>query len=243
VALREAAARLAAAREEAYARDTQALAAAALAAASSADSLAAARAPRAPARAAAAAAAVEAAAVSSAAAHERRSAGGGARVGGGAPARGPSLLSRLFAYVEVERVAARDPSAGGCPAADQRRALTCLLLAILVPPAAYLYYGYVAVGAVSILLYLLCLTPLCFACGWFCRPVLPKYRAGAEPSVFESFSPAVAEEIGSRTRVLFVLILCAGILFVALIMWQVALVVRVATNDFPPANGCPAVLL
>lgn len=152
-----------------------------------------------------------------------------------------SVLSRLFSLVESERVRTR----GGapCPASDQRRALTCLLLAILVPPAAYLYYGYVVVGAVQIVLYLLCLTPLCFACGWFCRPVTPKYRrAGADPSLYESLSPA-AEGIGSRTRALVILLVCAGLLFVALIMWQVALVVRVATNDFPPANGCPTVPL
>ena len=180
-------------------------------------------------------------------------AGAGAGAGGGAGAVSPmdvlapgahasgSALARLFSFVEAERVRTR----GGapCPSGDQRRALTCLLLAILVPPAAYLYYGYVVVGAVQIVLYLLCLTPLCFACGWFCRPVTPKYRrAGAEPSLYESFSPA-AEGIGSRTRALVVLLVCAGLLFLALIMWQVALVVRVATNDFPPANGCAAIPL
>ena len=113
-----------------------------------------------------------------------------------------------------------------------------------MPPAAYLYYGYVVVGSVTIVLYLLCLTPLCFACGWFCRPVAPKFRAGAEPSVFESFAPSAAVEgIGSRTRVLLALLVAAGVLFLALIAWQVALVVRIATNDFAPANGCPAVPL
>lgn len=174
--------------------------------------------------------------------------GGGSRV----VERSLSPLNRMFALVESERtgIAARRQAAvvrsglasaadAACLVIDQRHALTALLLAILVPPAAHFYYGYVILGTIQLSLYALCLTPLCFACGWFFRPTPPRV---AQKSVYDSFQPTI-EHISERSRWLVALMFAAVVTFVVLFAWQVALVVRVATGDFVPANGCPAVPL
>jgi len=152
-------------------------------------------------------------------------------------AKALSTLNRLFSYIEVEgghshRLASEEP----CPPSDQRKALTALLLSILVPPAAHIYYGYVVLGTIQIVLYALCLTPLCFACGWFWRPTPKK---AVNKSVYDSFQPTI-EHITEQSRWLIILLGIAGVTFLALLAWQVTLVIRIATSDFVPANGCPA---
>jgi hypothetical protein len=152
-------------------------------------------------------------------------------------AKALSTLNRLFSYIEVEgghshRLASEEP----CAPSDQRKALTALLLSILVPPAAHIYYGYVVLGTIQIVLYALCLTPLCFACGWFWRPTPKK---AVSKSVYDSFQPTI-EHITEQSRWLIILLGIAGAIFLALLAWQVTLVIRIVTSDFVPANGCPA---
>lgn len=173
---------------------------------------------------------------------------GGLGAGAGAESRvrGTSALGAIAdADAAAGAAAGADVGAGAgvlvfsgdepCTARDQRHAVTALLLAILLPPAAYLYYSYIVLGCVQIALYVLCLTPLCFACGWFWRPA-PK-RA-LQRSLADSFQPAI-DHVASQSRWLILLLALAALLFAVLLAWQITLVVRVATNDFLPANGCP----
>lgn len=166
----------------------------------------------------------------------RAAAAGGAALGVEARVRGASA-SGAAAGADVGGGAGVLVFSGDepCTARDQRKAVTALLLAILLPPAAYLYYGYIVLGCVQIALYILCLTPLCFACGWFWRPA-PK-RA-LQRSLADSFQPAI-DHVASQSRWLILLLALAALIFAVLLAWQITLVVRVATSDFLPANGCP----
>jgi len=133
----------------------------------------------------------------------------------------------------VERLEARvEP----CPDTDKKRGTTVLLLAVFLPPAAHLYYGYTALGCVQIGLYLLMLLPLALALGYQCKPV----PAGARYWPWRDMVADTLREVDSKGRVLVWCVAAAVVMLVALLAWQMALVVRIVTGDFAPANGCPA---
>lgn len=152
------------------------------------------------------------------------------------PAVGASMriLHRAFAWTEGERVAARREP---CAAADAKRALTALILAVVFPPAAHYYYGYVVLGSVQLVAYLALLAPLLFACGWYWNP-MPK---GLRSFPFENTLGETMAHIDRQRRWLTGILCGAVFLFMGLLAWQVALVVRIATGDFAPASGCPAI--
>jgi len=152
------------------------------------------------------------------------------------PAVGASMrmLHRAFAWTEGERVAGRREP---CAAADAKRALTALILAVVFPPAAHYYYGYVVLGSVQLVAYLALLAPLLFACGWYWNP-MPK---GLRSFPFENTLGETMAHIDRQRRWLTGILCGAVFLFMGLLAWQVALVVRIATGDFAPASGCPAI--
>jgi uncharacterized membrane protein YqaE (UPF0057 family) len=145
-------------------------------------------------------------------------------------------LNRLFALVESERMTARNSP---CPAVDQRSALTALLLSIVFPPTAHFYYGFTVLGVVQLLLTLLVYLPLFLACGWWCKPV---QRVPRTPMCFENEADEASitrKRIQGRVTALIVAVCVAVVLAAVLLAWQVSMLVRIATNDLQPANGCP----
>jgi hypothetical protein len=152
---------------------------------------------------------------------------------------GPARLSlnRLFALVESERISQRGSP---CPAVDQRSALTALLLAIVFPPSAHFYYGYTVLGVVQLVLTLLMYFPLFLACGWWWKPVQHVPRRPMCFDTEEDEAGAVRKRIQRRVTVLIVVVCFAVALAAVLTAWQLAMLVRIATHDLQPANGCPA---
>lgn len=143
-----------------------------------------------------------------------------------------ATLHKVFTYVEGEHVSKRTEP---CPTSDRKSALTALLLATVFPPAVHFYYGYAILGSVQLVLYLLLLAPVVFSCGWYWNP-MPK---GLTQFPFHDTLGDTLEHINRQHRHLAGILCAACVLLMGLVAWQVALVVRVATNDFQPANGCP----
>jgi hypothetical protein len=148
-------------------------------------------------------------------------------------ASGIRLLHQVFSVIEMEHQEHRTEV---CAVASRKKALTALILGVVFPPAAHFYYDYVGLGCVQLVLYLLMLSPFCFACGWYCNP-MPK---GLRQFPYESTLGETMKHIDEQQRWLITLLCISGALLAALLGWQVALVVRIATNDFSPADGCPA---
>jgi hypothetical protein len=151
-------------------------------------------------------------------------------------ARSLSAVNRFFNWLEGNSDRYMSDAPLNCPPeGQQKHALTALLLAILVPPACQFYYGYIALGSVQLVLYILCLTPLCFACGWFFRPTPKK---AANMTLLDSWQPTI-DHVSTASRWLFALLVISCVIFVVLLIWQVTLIVRVSTGAFMPADGCP----
>ncbi len=147
-------------------------------------------------------------------------------------------LSRLFSLVETERMTEREIGSP-CPTIDQRNALTALLLTIVFPPSAHFYYGYTVLGIVQLIFTLLMYFPLFLACGWWFKPVQQVPR---QPMCYENdgdHASTMRKRIKSRVTVLMVAVGTALFLAAVLTAWQIAMLIRIATNDLQPANGCP----
>lgn len=148
-------------------------------------------------------------------------------------------IRRLFRAIEYERVPVREASAP-CLRVDQRSAVTALLLTIIFPSSAHFYYGYVVLGVIQLCLSVLVYLPLCLACGWWWRPVQPvmprPYAFGGDEDSLND----TAQKVRSRATVLVVMVIVALVVMVVLTLWQLAMIVRLATGDMLPANSCPS---
>lgn len=146
---------------------------------------------------------------------------------------------RIFRAIEYERAASRGADAP-CLRVDQRSAVTALLLTIIFPSAAHFYYGYVVLGVLQLCLSVVVYLPLCLACGWWWRPVQPvlsrPYAFGGEEDALND----TVQKVRSRTAALVVMVVVALVVALVLTLWQLAMIVRLATGDMLPANGCPS---